>query len=80
VAHTLSSAPMAMPKPGPSIPPPRKPTVIGERGLPSGAIFEMPAEDAPNLAHGDGPWIWLQDEGAVQHERAATDATRRGPH
>jgi len=42
VAHTLSSAEMAMPKPGPSIPPPRYPTVIGERGRPFGAIFEIP--------------------------------------
>ena len=36
VAHTLSSAPIAMPKPGPSMPPPRNPTVIGDRGLPFG--------------------------------------------
>jgi hypothetical protein len=42
VAQTLSSAEMAMPKPGPSMPPPRKPVVIGESGLPFGASFDRP--------------------------------------
>src|SRR5271169_1977310 len=41
-AHTLSSAEMAMPKPGQSTPPPRYPNVIGEIDLPFGAILETP--------------------------------------
>src|SRR3954464_13634804 len=61
VAHTLSSAPTAMPKPGPSMPPPRKPDVIGDRHLPFGAIFEMPPPNGPQIVDCAPTWKLLAD-------------------
>src|SRR5215471_11329397 len=47
VTHTLSSAVTAVPNPGPRMPPPVKPVVIGDRGRPFGANLDrLPSHNA----------------------------------
>src|SRR6516225_12015787 len=42
VTHTCSCASSANPKPGPPIPPPLKPSGLGESGVPLGANLDKP--------------------------------------
>jgi hypothetical protein len=43
------------------MPPPRKPTVIGDRGLPFGAIFETPPPNWPQIVDCAPPRKLLSD-------------------